>query len=264
MPGKLPVPDDVSERYGSVFSFNDQAFFTWNGTNDELRQTMKVLDQQCADIRVAVAMGPVANFLDVHLSNVQGRLLTRVHHSPNAPPFVLPYAFGHARLMHSNWFRAALVRAVRFCSTVEDFNQERIHIELAFLANGFSLVFVRSRIRQFFIHFDAVRLRISMDQPNYDLLRQKLLSSIDHEQYLFEQNEAFENEDCLTRLYYLYECGPRRQFNREFRRLWNDYFKNDRAIGAMRGKVLFTTKHRYSLNALLAKQKPSSSLLKIR
>ena len=225
---------------------------------------MKVLDQQCADIRIAASIGSVANFLNVHLKNIQGRLLTRVYHDPNVPPFVLPYAVGHARLMHSNWFRAALVRAVRFCSTVEDFNQERIHTELTFLANGFSLAFVQSRVRQFFIHFDAVRLRIGMDQTSYDRLRQKLLGSIDSEQYLFEQNETFENDDCLSQLYYLYECGSRRQFNREFRRLWNDHFKNDRAIAAMKGKILFTTKHLYSLNALLAKQKPSSSILKIK
>ena len=145
-------------HYSSFFSFDDQAFFTWNGTNGELRDVMKALDQQCVDIRVSMSIGVVAHFLDVHLYNHQGRLSTRVYHNPNTPPFVLPYASGHARLIHSNWFRAALVRAVRFCSAVEDFNQERIHIELTFLANGFSLAFVRSRLLQFFIHFDAVRL----------------------------------------------------------------------------------------------------------
>ena len=225
---------------------------------------VKTLGQHCADIRIAASIGSLANYLDVHLRMIQGRLFTRVYHNPSVPPFVLPYAVGHARLIHSNWFRAALVRAVRFCSTVEDFNQERIHTELTFLANGFSLAFVQSRVRQFFIHFDAVRLRISMDQPSYDLLRQKLISSIDREQIVFEQNETFDHDDCLSRLYYLYEWGARRQFNREFRRLWNDYFKIDRAIAAMKGKVLFTTKQLYSLNALLVKQKPSSSVLKIK
>lgn len=225
---------------------------------------MKALDQQCVDIRVSMSIGLVVHFLHVHLNNNQGRLSTRVYHDPNTPPFVLPYAFGHARLIHSNWFRAALVRAVRFCSTVEDFNQERIYIELTFLANGFSLAFVRSRLLQFFIHFDAIRLRISMDQSNYRVLRKKLLDSIKQEQYLLEQNQLFENEDCLTRLHYLYQGGPRRTFNREFRRLWRDYFTGDRAITTMKGKILFTTKHLHSLNALLAKQKPSSCLLKIR
>ena len=103
-----------------------------------------------------------------------------------------------------------------------------------------------------------------MDQSNYDVLRQKLLDSIKQEQYVSEQNQLFENEDCLTRLYYLYQWGARRTFNREFRRLWNDYFTGARAITTMKGKILFTTKHLHSLNVLLAKQKPSSSLLKIR
>ncbi len=225
---------------------------------------VKTLGQECADIRIAATIGSLANFLDIHLRNSRGRLVTRVYHNPSVPPFALPYASGHARLIHSNWFRAALVRAVRYSSSVEDFNQERIHTELSFLANGFSLAFVRSRVRQFFVHFDAVRLRISMDQPSYDRLRRDLISSIDREQTVFEQNETFENDDCLSRFYYLYEWGDRRQFNREFRRLWNDHFKNDRAIAAMKGKILFTTKQRYSLNTLLAQQKPLSSILKIK
>ena len=130
---------------------------------------MKVLDQQCADIRIAASIGSVANFLNVHLKNIQGRLLTRVYHDPNVPPFVLPYAVGHARLMHSNWFRAALVRAVRFCSTVEDFNQERIHTELTFLANAFrspsyNLAFSRSTI------FHPFRCRSSSDRYGSDEL----------------------------------------------------------------------------------------------
>ncbi|CAF4337030.1 unnamed protein product, partial [Rotaria magnacalcarata] len=37
----------------------------------------------------------------------------------------------------SHWLRSSLIRAVRYCTTIEDFNQERIYLEMTYLANGY-------------------------------------------------------------------------------------------------------------------------------
>ncbi|CAF4142130.1 unnamed protein product, partial [Rotaria sordida] len=60
---------------------------------------------------------------------------------------------GHSKLAHSDWFLSALIRAVCYCSSVEDFNQERIYLELTSLTNGYSLLFVEAHVQYFCDYF---------------------------------------------------------------------------------------------------------------
>ena len=68
-------------------------------------------------------------------------------------PYTLPYVVGHSKVNHSDWIRTALVQAICYCSAVEDFNRERIYIELTCLTNGYSTRFVDSRISHFYDYF---------------------------------------------------------------------------------------------------------------
>jgi hypothetical protein len=49
----------------------------------------------------------------------------------------VPYLSGHSPHTFSNIIDGALVRAVRYSSTLEAFNNERRYIELKSLSNGF-------------------------------------------------------------------------------------------------------------------------------
>ncbi|CAF4667764.1 unnamed protein product, partial [Rotaria magnacalcarata] len=83
-------------------------------------------------------------FLNAFVQNQNGDLFSRIHRHPLIQGYSLPYEVGHAKLVHSDWLRSALIRAVCYCSSVEDFNLERIYLELTCLTNGYSLRFVET------------------------------------------------------------------------------------------------------------------------
>ncbi|CAF5181921.1 unnamed protein product, partial [Rotaria magnacalcarata] len=90
-----------------------------------------------------IHIGKNLNYLDLYLENRHGLLYSRVHHQPNQQPYTLPYiSKGNSIRKHSHWLRSSLKPAVRYCTTIEDFNQERIYLEMTCLANGYSVEFV--------------------------------------------------------------------------------------------------------------------------
>ena len=201
------------------------------------------------DIQIESFVGTTINFFNIHLENQTGSLYTSVYHDPNSQSFVLPYVVGHAQLFYCHYFRLALIRAARYCSSVYDFDQERLYIEMTFLANGFPLQIIECYLQKFFTEFKSLSLRNTLDQKVYDTLRRTLFLLID--QQLEDKNQFFH-------LYYLYEWGPRRQFNAQFRNLWSHNINEYPALIKNVSKISLHTKHIHSLNVLLAREKPSS------
>ena len=60
-------------------------------------------------------------FLDVLVSNNQGVLHTSVYHKPSAEPYVLPFLSDHLRYTFAGVIQTALVRAIRYSSTLKHF-----------------------------------------------------------------------------------------------------------------------------------------------
>ena len=192
----------------------NQIFFTWNKKIDELVHLVKVIGNENTNLKLDVKIGLTANFLNAHIENRNGVLYSRVYHDPNMQKYTLPYVIGHSKVAHSHWLRSALIRAVRYCTSVHDFNQERIHIEITCLANGYSLEFIERRIDHFYTHFDAASLRFFVDQYDYDKLRLRLFNFISEQQHIFYANEELDKNNQLFRLSYLYQFGPKHEFNK--------------------------------------------------
>ncbi|CAF4360104.1 unnamed protein product, partial [Rotaria sordida] len=113
---------------------------------DELQQTLD------SDIKLTTYIDNRVEFLNAIIKNNRGFLETRVYHNQQQQqqPFLLPYAKNHPRLLHRQWFRYSLIRAGQYCSSFEDFEEERRYIEMTFLTNGYSLDFVEYNLRQFY------------------------------------------------------------------------------------------------------------------
>ena len=156
---------------------------------------------------------------------------------------------------YSNWIRSALVRAVCLCSSVDDFNQQRIYIELSCLVNGYSYMFVESRVAHFYSCFHAETMRYSMDQTMYDKFRRQCFDFIDIHRTLSKKLQQSNDTGNMIHLNYLYEYGARCQFNKEFHKLWNRYFDSHPILSKEKITISLTTKHLHSLNALLSQQK---------
>ena len=216
---------------------------------------MPTVAKKHPDVHLQTFIGSSVHFLNAYVANRNGQLYSRVYHDPTSQGYTLPYVVGHCKLNHSDWLRSALVRAVSYCSSVEDFQQERIYLELTCLVNGYSLLFVESRIQHFFKYFNADNMRYYLDQAMFDKFRRRLFDFIDIQHELSDKNQKLDDNGNLIRLHYLYEFGPRCQFNQQFHHLWFKYFGNHPILSKEKSKIVLTTKHLHSLNALLAQYK---------
>ncbi|CAF2143171.1 unnamed protein product, partial [Rotaria magnacalcarata] len=167
---------------------------------------------------------------------------------------------GHSKLAHGDWFLSALIRAVCYCSSIENFNLERIYLELTCLTNGYSLFFVENNVQHFFDYFHADSMRYLKDQTMYDKFRRNWFGYMTMQYELSDKLKKFNDNDSLIQLNYLYEFGPRCQFNQQFYCLWSESFNQHRNLSKDKAKVQLTTKHQHSLNSLLSGEKSMCSI----
>ena len=89
------------------------------------------------NIKLTSAISNPNSFLDVQIKNNGHHLITSVYHKEAAEPYVVPFQSDHPRHVFINIIECALLRALRYSSTLEEFNQERRTIKLMLLYNGF-------------------------------------------------------------------------------------------------------------------------------
>ena len=192
----------------------------------------------------------------MHVENRDGQLYSRVHHSPSVQRYRLPYVVGHSKIAYSGWFQLALIQAVCGCSSINDFQEERLYLELTCLVNGYSLLFVETHVQHFFNYFQVSAMRYSTDQAMYDKFREKWFDYMHMQHDLTRELELFNSRNHVLHMDYIYEYGPRCRFNHCFRQLWSNYFSQHPNLSSSNNKLLLTTKHYNSLNSLLAYEKP--------
>ena len=239
----------------------NQFFFTCNATANELRHFLHAIRTKHTNIHLDITTGLNIHFLNAHIENQNGTLYSRVYHDPTIQKYTLPYVIGHSKVAHSHWLRSALIRAARYCTSVGDFNQERIYLELTCLANGYSLEFIEKRIDHFFTHFDATSLRLFLDQQVYDKLRNRLFNFMNEQRRFSDTNRELEKNGQLVRLSYVYEYGPKREFHAKLYKTLSENLNQHVQPSKRKIKMKVTTIHQHSLNALLSRQNSSRILL---
>lgn len=218
------------------------------------------LREKHRNVRFQKLIGPKVSFLNAYIENRQGQLYTRVHRDPTMPRYILPYVIGHTKSSHSGHLFSALIRAVCYCTFVEDFHRERIYLELTYLINGYSLLFLETHVKRFFNYFDSETMRFSYNQNSYDKFRQLWFQYVKQRQEQSSQLQKFDDTNCLYQFDYIYDFGPKCRFNREFRQTWNHYFEHHPTLCEENCKIILNAKNFHSLNSLLGMDKPSVRL----
>ena len=254
--------NDVSLKSELRGRYKDQIFFTWNRSEHDLRTLLNTIVEKHPAIRLKTSIGRCVHYLNIHIENRNGQLFTRIYHPEKRRSLALPFVIGHARVQHGYWFRSALIRAVQLCSYYEDFEQERIYMEMSCLANGYSISFIEHELQQFYRYFNAEKIRFSMDEMVYNKLRGRLFNFIEVQRSTFAKHLELEDHERLLRFYYLYDYGPRNEFQDKFREIWYNFMKNHTQLSLKDIHICLTTKTLFSLNTLLAKQKPTCPLLR--
>ncbi|CAF2098092.1 unnamed protein product [Rotaria magnacalcarata] len=102
------------------------------------------------NIKLEANIASCASFLDLLINNKNGILFTSVHHKPAAEPCVVPFIPDHPCHVFSNIIQLALLRAVRYSSTLNIFEKEHRTIRLMLLYNGYPSKYIDTHFRKFF------------------------------------------------------------------------------------------------------------------
>ena len=230
--------------------YYNQIMMTWNAPIEQLQPLLNALDQNHPDIRMSTNIGYSVQFLGIHIENRTGTLYTRVHHDLSLPRFVLPFVIDHPRLYYRRWAQWALRRAARSCTSITDFDQERLYIELTLLTHGYSLDFVQMMLTTFFTKHSAAKLQNDLDPSTYETLRRRLLRMSDLERQYRAEQQKWEARNILIHLHYLYDWGSRCHFNTKFKQLCSEFIRKDATLSKYGLKLKLSSIHCYTLNSI--------------
>jgi len=125
---------------------------------DRINQILDEANNFHPNIKLVRQIGTSLSFLDVFIENKNGLLTTSVYHKAAAEPYIVPFQSDHPRHVFKNIIETALLRAIRYSSTLTTFNSERGSIKLMLLYNGFVLHQKTSSVMNSFllvIHLDS-------------------------------------------------------------------------------------------------------------
>ncbi|CAF4958577.1 unnamed protein product [Rotaria sp. Silwood1] len=252
---------EVNQSIELFGRYKDQLFFTWNkSTALELETFIEDIREKHRNVRFQKLIGTSVSFLNAYVENRQGQLYTRTHYDPNMPRYTLPYVTGHTKSSYSDWLFFALIRAVCYCTLVDDFQQERVYLELTYLINGYSVLFVETHVKRFFNHFNSQTMRYAYNQIIYNNFREQWFKFIEQREELSQQLQKFDDTGCLFQFHYIYDFGPKCRFNREFQLLWHQYFQQHPNLSEEKCKIILKAKNFHSLNTLLGMEKSPFTL----
>ena len=149
------------------------------------------------------SVGKCVHLLNVELRHDKGVLRTKVYHDPATNEYEVPDKFEYQTRARqpSKLLHAALLHAIRCCSTEAGFREEIRHLVLCHLLHGFSPDFVQECLVQFFTQFDATETRHGKVILLYDHLRQRVLDH-HHQQQVAMEMQRQANRTSVRRIRY--------------------------------------------------------------
>lgn len=125
----------------------DDIFLTSNDTLQNLQRMLNNMNHFHPNIKLTEKIGNCVNFLDVQVITAGESFITSIHHKDSVEPYILPFRSDHLRHVFANVIATALLRAIRYCSSLDKFNHERRQIKLMLLYNGYEIqVFIQLRL----------------------------------------------------------------------------------------------------------------------
>ena len=149
---------------------------TTNQTMDEIKAELENAAKKDVNIKINYSIDTVVDFLDVTIVNEDSHLRTFIYHKPAAEPYILPYTSDHPRHIHRNIAYAALLRAARICSSVDDFSSECVRIDLSLLLNNYPPSFITQQFQRFFRFNNAIAVSKELNEQVYHRLHRTLLN----------------------------------------------------------------------------------------
>ena len=258
-------------RFRLSYRYIDDIFMTTNQTIEEINIELIKAQNKDINIEIESTISTSVNYLDVTITNESGRLRTTVYHKPTAQPYYLPYTSDHPHQYHRNIPYCALLRAARLCSSVNDFNQERLRIDVTLLLSDYPSKVISNEFLRFFQVNNAQLLLKQLDEPTYHRLHQKVLYQTTRKQK--KHNDSF--KDLIEKPFvlqtrtwdtnkmfprYTFESGPKTQFSRQFYSWWKKHYQYP-SSSVKNVKICLVPKTNRTLEKHLICKKPPREIL---
>jgi hypothetical protein len=185
---------------------------------------------------------------------------------------ILPYTSDHSHHIHRNIPYAALLYAARICSNVNDFNSERIRIDMSLLLNNYPPNFISKQFNRFFHIYNAIPVLHQMNEEVYHSLHEQLLyqpTRREKQLHIMMQDLVITPVVLQPKIWnkelmyprYLFDTGLTINLSKEFFKWWKTYY-------AFPGsplesvKVRIVTDTNRTLESFFIRKKPSRDVLR--
>ena len=236
-----------------------------------MKKHLEQVGNKDVNIKVNYNIDTSVDFLDVTIMNGQGRLRTTVYHKSAAETYILPFISDYPRHTHRNIPHAALLRAARLCSHVEDFDEECARLDMSLLLNDYPPSFVTSQIDRFFRLHKAVLVRNELDPADYYRLHQKHLHSSTRRELAIAQQiqdlikspavlQEKKRDRAVAYPSYTFEAAYTVNFHDHFHKWWNYFYRYPR-LPVRSVTVYLTAATHQTLDQQLINKKPPRHIL---
>ena len=256
-----------------VYSFRyiDDIFMVTNLPLEYIKQELGRMENKDINIEIETIINVSINYLDVTITNENGQLKTSIYHKPTAEPYYLPNTSDHPHQYHRNIPYTAILRAARICSNVNDFNQERLRIEMTLLLSNYPPQIIFNQFLRFFRVNHAELLIKQLDEQVYQRLHRQLLynSTQRKQQSNYSLQELVQHPKVLqqkpydrTLMYvkYKFQTGSTTKLPHHFFEWWRKHYAYQ-GSPVNKVKVRILPKTNSTLEQLLIHKKPSSAML---
>jgi hypothetical protein len=253
---QTPIVKWIGHTNGIYRRYIDDIFLASNKPKELLHNLVQHWNRIDINIKLIAEINLTVNFLDVSISNQNGRLHTSVYHKPSHELYFLPFNSAHAKFIKKNIPYEAIIRAIRYSSDLISFKKEESHITLALLLNGYTLKFINEQYYRAMYDMNCAW----PNRHNYHDIRNLFL------RYYFFKIKKNENKkkkkiDFNTQMimHFTY-CKGMEFFGPIFHKTWNEIL-GPLAISTIKPMIGF--RNNDSLQKKLVKKKPEKTFLKI-
>lgn len=207
------IVKQIKNSGGLYVRYIDDIFIVVNWPERHFQKQIERWNAFDNNIKLNAQINKIISFLDLHIENSKGKLITKVYHKPSYEPYYLPFTSVHPLHIKKNIPFAMILRAIRYCSTFETFTQERESLRLSLLLNGYPNKLIEEQFQKMFKKFNSERPRTVLE---YTTTRSIIISAP------IQENISTDYE--YNMFVHFTFCSSMKHFPRQFHILWNKYF----------------------------------------
>jgi hypothetical protein len=216
-------------------------------------------------IWVTTEIGRKIHFRDIELRQHNGVFHTNVYHELMTDDDLLPLPFRDIiqRPIQDTlkWVRTALLRAIRYCSDGDDYNEERLNIKFTVERNGFPEIILNDAYEEFLQRFAVYVMYPPFNHDHYHTIRQQVFR-YDNIQASKAAKQSIQKQVTLYLPYTPHwDTAAMSDFRQELNNILKDNFGDHPRMKDFSIKILQRRCSPLPINDLLVKKRPDKCYL---